>query len=170
MNYQTKGQFMYPTSYLGITILALIMVSFFSCGEDYDYEKQYVIDDTSWKYGDTLNYNFEIQDTTNIYNLYLEVEHSSSYSYQNLYTKIYTKFPTGERIEEVLSLELSDKAGNWMGDCRNDDCRLLIPIQQNAFFNAPGAYEITLEQYMRKNPMPGIHKLGFKLEKTAHSR
>ncbi len=148
----------------------IIGLSLFSCGEDYVYDKEYKISESTWNYTDTLNYNFVIEDTTSIYNLYLEINHSSNYAYQNLYTNIHTKFPAGERIEEVLSIELADKTGNWLGNCKSESCNLLIPIQQNAYFNAPGTYEITLEQYMRKNSLSGIRKVGFKLEKTTQSR
>lgn len=140
------------------------------CGKDFEYQKKYEIADNSWSYPDSLNFNFNIEDTTRIYNLFLEVEHQDNYSFQNLYTQIHTKFPGGERLSETLSLELADKAGNWMGGCSGSTCTLLIPIQQNAFFNAEGSYEITIEQYMRKNPIDGIISISFMLEKTKSTR
>jgi gliding motility-associated lipoprotein GldH len=146
---------------------ALLMLG---CGGNFEYQKAYQIQDNSWNYQDTLNFNFNIEDTSRIYNLFLEIEHQNTYSYQNLYTQIHTKFPGGERLTETLSLELADKTGTWMGKCSGTTCKLLIPIQQNAFFNASGDYEITLEQYMRKNPIEGINAISFLLEKTKNTR
>ncbi len=152
---------------LSIFCLAIIMAG---CGNNYEYIQKYTIDNNSWNYQDTLNFNFNIIDTNRIYNLYLEVEHESSYAFQNLYTQIHTKFPGGERLDETLSLELANKAGNWLGDCSGSSCALLIPIQENAYFNAAGDYEITLEQYMRENPIKGITSISFYLEKTKNTR
>lgn len=157
-------------STLPFWVLILLGLSLSSCGDNYVYEKQYVIQNGAWGYGDTLDFDFEIQDTTSIYNLYLEVAHNKDYSFQNLYTTIHTKFPGGELLDEVLSLELAGKGGNWLGDCGKEACSLKIPIQQNAYFNANGAYKITLKQHMRKNPIEGINSISFLLEKTKSSR
>lgn len=153
----------------------LFLLSFFSvllsaCGPDYLYDETYDLEEQGWTYADTLNFQFTIDDTLALYNLYLQVEHSTDYSYQNLYTRIHTQFPSGERITQVLSLELADKAGAWQGDCRGEKCLFLAPIQPNAFFNKPGTYVITLEQYMRQSPVMGLKSIGFKLEETGKRR
>lgn len=142
----------------------------FSCGPGYEYEKHYEFQEENWAQGDTLDFTFTITDTLSIYNLYLEVEHSTGYGYQNLYTQIHTRFPSGERITELLSLELADKAGVWLGNCSSEYCRLKIPIQEGAYFNQAGEYTVTVEQYMRVNPAQGIRSIGFMLEDTGKQR
>lgn len=141
-----------------------------ACGPDYIYEKQYPLEEEGWAYADTLDFTFSIDDTLTLYNLYLEVTHTTDYAYQNLYTRIYTRFPSGERKGQTVSLELADRTGAWQGDCRGQTCRFLAPIQMNAFFNEPGAYVFTLEQYMRESPVAGLQTVGFKLEETGESR
>jgi len=141
-----------------------------SCSSGYDYEKQYEFQGEYWAQGDTLDFTFTIKDTLAIYNLYLEVKHSTAYDFQNLYTQIHTRFPSGERIKELLSLELADKAGTWLGACSGERCVLKIPIQQGAFFNQAGEYMLTVEQYMRVNPVKGVGSIGFMLEDTGQKR
>lgn len=141
-----------------------------SCGPGYDYEKQYDFEDGNWAYEDTLGFTFTIQDTLSIYNLFLELEHSTGYNYQNLYTQIHTRFPSGKRLTELLSLELADKAGVWLGDCNSEYCTLTIPIQEGAYFNQAGEYTITVEQYMRVDPVEGVRSIGFMLEDTGEKR
>lgn len=154
-----------------LTLLFLCFTFFlFSCGPGYDFEKKYAFDAENWAQRDTLNFSFPITDTLAIYNLYLEVEHSTAYGYQNLYTKVHTAFPSGERIGELLSLELADKAGTWLGDCGRETCVLRIPIQEGAYFSQAGQYAITVEQYMRVNPTAGIRSIGFLLEDTGKKR
>ncbi|MCR9287719.1 MAG: gliding motility lipoprotein GldH [Bacteroidetes bacterium] len=149
----------------GICLTSIFLIS---CGKNYIFEKSVPIQNGEWAYSDTLNFNFEIQDTTKIYNLYLDIDHSTDYGFQNLYINVYTKFPSGERIKEMLSVELAAKGGIWFGDCDVEKCKLEIPIQQNAFFNIAGSYEVTVEQYMRKNPLSGISGVSFKIEDTGN--
>lgn len=149
-------------------VLALFALS--ACGPDYVYEKRYAIEQQAWAYADTLQFDFEVEDTNTVYNLWLEVDHSTSFSNQNLYTQIHTKFPSGERITELLSLKLANKAGQWVGECNRTSCSLNIPIQQGAYFNQAGNYQITVEQYMRRSPVEGVEAIAFRLEDTGEQR
>ena len=151
-------------------LLLFFTITFVSCGPDYAYKKSFEIGDQAWAYADTLDFDFRIEDTTLIYNLYLEVEHTRDYGFQNLYTRIHTRFPDGARLSELLSLELADKTGFWLGDCRGEICTLRIPIQEGAYFNQAGAYTIQLEQYMRVDPLPGVRAMALLLENTGRQR
>jgi gliding motility-associated lipoprotein GldH len=151
-------------------VICVGVIFMMGCGKNIVYEKSFPIQNGDWNYADTLNFDFEIKDTTKIYNLFLDFEHSTDYSFQNLYINIYTKFPSGERIKEMVSVELAAKGGIWFGDCDADKCRLEVPIQQNAFFDKAGSYMMTVEQYMRKNPLPGIYEIGFKIEDTREKK
>jgi len=158
------------SKYLLFNTLILATLFLFSCGENYLYEKTYDIEKGAWKYDNTLDYAFEITDTTKVYNLLLEVGHSVDYAYQNCYFKIHTQFPSGEKTEQLLSIDLADGIGRWQGDCGSTSCTVLLDIQKQAFFNALGTHTITLEQYMRKDPLKGIESLAIKLEDTGLSR
>lgn len=148
-------------------ILAFTVVS---CSDNYLYEKHQAIANATWEYSDTLDFDFEIVDTNRIYNLYLDVAHSPAYGYQNMYVQIYTKFPSGERIKEQISLEMANKAGVWNGDCNAKVCQLQIPLQEGAFFNEPGSYLVTIEQFMRESPLAGVQKIGFIIEDTKQAK
>jgi gliding motility-associated lipoprotein GldH len=147
--------------------IALLLVS---CGPPTVYEKTYALEDEQWVYADSLRFNFAIEDTLALYNLFLDIEHGADFGFQNLYTRIHTQFPSGQRASKVLSLELSSKEGRWLGRCGKQHCRLSIPIQPNAYFDQPGPYTITLEQYMRLSPLPGVKSIAFRLEKTGQQR
>lgn len=141
-----------------------------SCGPAFQFDESRELGEEQWAYADTLDFSFSIEDTTAIYNLYIELEHSTAYAYQNLYTQVYTRFPGGEQIRELLSLELAEKGGLWLGDCGKGYCTLRIPIQEGAYFNKAGNYTITLQQYMRVDPVSGVRSLRFMLEDTGKRR
>ena len=153
-----------------VTLLVFIITLFASCGPDYIYSENIKIPNQEWQYDNLLNFTFDIQDTNRIYNLSLDITHSTDFPYQNIYTQIHTSFPSGEKIEERMPVNLADKSGKWYGQCSHDWCTLELKIQENAFFNALGNHTISIEQYMRVNPLPGIQSMTLKIEDTGVSR
>jgi gliding motility-associated lipoprotein GldH len=140
------------------------------CGPDYLYRKNFELPPSGWTYADTLDFPITIEDTTRLYNLDLELRHTREYPFENLYVQIHTNFPGGKRLSRRLSLELADDAGLWQGDCGRHSCKITIPLQQGAFFNVPGEYLFTLEQFMRRDSLPGLESIEFKVEDTGKSR
>ena len=143
------------------TLISFVLVS---CGkEKVIFEKKYDLKNGQWAYADTLNFAFNIADTMEIYDIVMTIKHTPQYPMQNMYTHIYTKFPSGERIVQLLNIDLADNTGKWEGDCSGSECRFEIPIQPNAFFNAAGQHLITLEQYMRMESLAGINSIALKI-------
>lgn len=147
-------------------LLALLVIGFSACGPNYVYENSLECDERGWAFQDSLQSSFEIGDSSTIYNLYLNLEHSPEFAFQNFYTRIHTYFPNGEKLTEQLSLELAAKGGIWLGDCNSKSCALSIPIQKDVFFNQVGQYKITIEQFSRQDPLPHIQSISFALEQT----
>lgn len=154
-----------------ISILFLSVIIFCSsCGEKYIYDKKYDITNQSWKYKDTLNFDFEIKDSMKIYNLYLEIAHTENYPFQNLYMMTYTKFPNGMRPSQLLNVELAEKTGKWQGEKSSDSWIQKVDLQKGAFFNQVGKYTLTLTQFMRQDSLPALKSIRFAIEETKQSR
>ena len=141
-----------------------------SCDSNILFEENHEISNQNWSHADTLNFKFGIADTTEVINLWLDVEHSVDYSFQNLYVQIFTKFPNGMRHQDLLSLELADKTGWWFGKCDSEMCRTSIMIQEHIYFPEEGDYEITLKQFMRVDPLEGVKNFGVRIERTGEKR
>lgn len=142
-----------------------------SCGPSVLYQKSIEIPGENWLYADTLDYHFTVEDTTQIYNLYLTLWHNRDFPFQNAYVMVYTAFPDGQRISERLSLQMMDpETSTWLGDCGKESCRLELALQEGAFFEQAGEYSITLEQHSRRNPLPGVEKVELKIEETGKTK
>lgn len=126
------------------------------CGGDVVFEKSIDIPEGNWRYDKPLVFDFEIPDTSARYDLLLDVHHAGDYGFQNLYVQFLTTFPSGKKDAQVVSLELSEKTGLWNGDCSSNHCTVQIPLQVKAFFDEVGKHQISVEQYMRKDPLPGV--------------
>lgn len=136
-----------------------------SCGPRYALRESRDIEGV-WTYADSAVFEVEIADTSKLYTIAVALQHTTDYTFQNLYMRIHTRFPNGERLSQPISLELAGKAGNWLGKCGGKGCKIVIPIQENAFFGARGTHRFVLEQYMRTDSLPGIRSTGLHIYET----
>lgn len=143
----------------------LLLLVFGACGSDYFYETSKEIPGGIWTYRDTLDFQFNIADTSARYNLYVEFTHADTFPNQNLYLKLKTQFPDGRRVSDVKSFDFFSTQGVPNGNCTNGKCRVQLNLKQKTRFPQPGTYTITLEQYMRRDSVPGVASVGIAIEK-----
>ena len=155
--------------YTQIILLLVSVLVFGSCGESRLYDKKQAILNETWTYKDTLNFDFEIADTFKIYNLYVDIEHSENYPFQNIYLMTHTKFPSGERPAQRINVDLANSAGSWLGKKSGKNFTHRIDLQENAYFNKAGKYTLTLAQFMRQDSLP-ISSIRFGVEDTKQTR
>ena len=79
-----------------IIFLPIFLVTVFvfaACGKEKTiFEKEYTIQNSAWTYADSLNFAFNIADTMAVYDIVVHIKHRADYGFQNLYTRIQTKF------------------------------------------------------------------------------
>lgn len=146
-------------------LLSLPAFLFAACGENFIFEKTLEIPETGWTHSGPLAFDFSVADTAARYDVLLDVRHSLEFGFQNLYVQFHTAFPSGEVKSQVVSLELAGQSGIWNGDCGGTSCKAEIPLQVNALFPEIGEYQIKVEQYMRKDPLPGVEEMTLKVRK-----
>lgn len=151
------------------SLMAMFLMS--ACGkEKIVFEKEYPIQDSAWTYADSLSFAFNIADTSALYDIVVHIKHRSDYGFQNLYTRINTTFPTGNRRSQVLNFDLADNTGKWNGKKDGDYRDFEVKIQENAFFNQTGQHIITLEQLMRKESLVGFKNIGLEVIEKQEKR
>ncbi len=148
----------------------LLVSSLASCGPDYLFEEEKKIADGQWNYRDTLDFRFTVTDTAQLYNLFADFAYADTFSTQNIYLKLHTRFPDGRRVSRIRSFDLFDAQGSAVGKCSGHACNTRILLQDKAYFNLVGEYMITLEQFTRRDPLPGMSEIGLAVEKTGAAR
>lgn len=133
-------------------------------------EKRDLPAQTGWRYADTLLYTFEVQDTSVLYDLFLDLDYQRSFRTQNVYLRLTTIFPDGKRVEKVKSFDLFDGLGKPNAQCGGDNCHGRAVLQEKAYFAQPGRYGLLLEQYMRADSLAGIQQVGLTVLKTAEKK
>ncbi len=144
-------------------ILPILVLAFFTnCHRDKILYSAFAeIGGDGWAYRDSIRFAFSVSDTSRYYDLNLGVVHGKDYAWQNAYVLIRTAFPGDSVKTDVISLELADGAGGWLGSCSGKQCRLTIPLQRRFRFPLSGDYSLTFVQNMRQEVVPGI--LGLRL-------
>jgi gliding motility-associated lipoprotein GldH len=148
--------------------LCLIALGCFfqACNDKAYFESSQELKSSEWAYSDTLDFRFSVMDTAQLYNMYLSFDYTDTFSTQNLYLRLHTKFPDGRRLSKLKSFDLFDAKGTSKGSCSGHRCTAKLILQDNAFFNQPGEYCVTLEQFTRTDRLSGMLKAGLVLEKS----
>jgi len=145
--------------------LIIIVGLFFlaGCGPPPIYTEHQSIEETGWLYDEAIKFTPTVTDTSSAYELLLHVEHSTDYSFENIYFKIKTLFPDRDPREENLNIDLADKKGLWLGDCSGKQCKHTVYLLEQFKFPTPGKYTFEVEQFTRKEPLLGIEALQLEL-------
>lgn len=150
--------------------LIFTTVGIASCDQNFLFEEKKEIPGDVWVYRDSLDFKFTVSDTTELYNMYVDFEHADTFPNQNIYLKLYTRFPDGKRLSRARSFDLFSALGESVGECSGRKCRVRSLLQNNAYFNRPGEYVITLQQFMRRDSLAGVKTVGLAIEKTGKKR
>jgi gliding motility-associated lipoprotein GldH len=145
-------------------ILIFASLIIFGCKKPSYVEIEKKFQNENWSYADSCKFPFAISDTSKKYNINLDFFHRDSFPFQNLYLRVNTKFPDGNRISQVLPIEFADAQGKWYGN-GNNLLEVRSLLQEKARFPKTGNYEITVEQFTRKENLKGIQKVIFSIEK-----
>lgn len=151
-------------------LLVFTIFGIVSCEQNIFFSEKKEIPGGVWTYRDTLDFRFTVTDTAQLYDMYVDFEHADTFPNQNIYLKLYTRFPDGKRLSRARSFDLFDAQGESDGECSGGRCRVHSLLQNNAYFNRPGEYVITLEQFMRRDSLAGVTGVSLVIEKTKQTR
>jgi len=147
------------------TCLSFVII-FTSCRKEILVEEKFEFPNSQWIHGDAKSLNIEASDTSDVFDMEIEVNHSKNYSHQNLYVRLSTIFPSGKADTSVTSLELANPNGSWAGNCNSEECSLVLPLQTRFTFPERGTYQWQIEPYMRTDTIEGIQSITVRCKKT----
>jgi gliding motility-associated lipoprotein GldH len=139
-----------------------------ACDDNRLYEKNADLANEQWLITEKPSFDFVIDDTSIRYNLYCNIRNEVSYPKANIYLTYYLADSTGKSLQsKLLTQYLFDKkTGKPFGDSGLGDIYdHQIPIASKYEFKHPGKYNVTFEQFMRMDTLPGVLAVGLKVEK-----
>ena len=153
-------------SFFGFLVVAVLTSS---CDERRVYEKNTDFHSRQWLAGEKAEFEFEIKDTLQSYNLYCNVRNSLDYPFARLFITYYLRDSAGVAMEKELVRQLlfDDKTGEPQGDSGLGDIYdQRIPLKTNYRFPYSGKYTVAFEQYMRTDTLAGILAVGLRVERN----
>lgn len=135
-----------------------------TCDGNRIFQQNIEVDVKGWAYDSELTFDYSIDNTDDLYSMYLTVEHSMDYAYQNIYFNSKYGLIDGSLSEDIFSIDLADKTGQWYGDCSSDKCLYKVLLQPNIQYDKPGEYQFTIIQNTRDSLLSGVSEIGMRLE------
>lgn len=143
----------------------LLLCSLAACGPDHLYKNSTPLAAAGWTYRDSTRFEFQVPDTVTRYDIFLDVEYTAEYPFQNLYLKLSTRYPNGKQLTRVKSIDLFDNQGHQAGQSAGGHYRLQAALQENAYFNQTGPHTVSVGQYTRRDTLPGMVAMGLLVQR-----
>lgn len=149
-------------------VVGIVITLFFMSGCD---NRELVIDEftqfeeESWSNNDTLNFKFDVEDISYMYNVYVNLRIKNDYKYANLYLQTKLNHISEKSEFERRHLLLAAPNGKWFGSGRGEIITLQIPIDKNVVFKKTGRYYFQMVQEMRDSSLQNVLNAGIMVEK-----
>jgi gliding motility-associated lipoprotein GldH len=154
------SKYIFPLLIFAFCLLA------FGCDRKRVFEENIDIPDYSWDVKNKLSFEVNIEDTTQLHNLYVNVRHASQFQSANLFMFITIKFPNGKMAKDTLECILADETGKWKGDGMGDIWDYPTLWKSNVKFPIPGKYIFEYEQANRTPQVQFVMDVGLRVEKA----
>jgi gliding motility-associated lipoprotein GldH len=148
-----------------VVFVVLLAVFAASCKSKALYEVEKPVVATGWAYLDTLDFAFDITDTSKRYQMELSVIWADSFKHQNLYLKLGTIFAGGDKYKQVVrSYDLYDTDGKPIGTKSSGKYTTPFVLQETTQFKTAGTYHFTVAQNTRDSILMGVAGIKLKVE------
>ncbi|OJY87745.1 MAG: hypothetical protein BGP13_04760 [Sphingobacteriales bacterium 40-81] len=156
----------YTFSVISVLAPAFFVLYFSSCKTNDFFERNIAIPNQAWERSFKPSVNFDIADTTSLYNIYVTLRHTHAYGYNNIWLNVQFQLPGDTVKQQRVEIPLASNEA-WLGTGMDDiyEVRQLITPQPFRF-KTPGKTTFTIEQVMRETPLQHIMNAGIRVEKV----
>jgi gliding motility-associated lipoprotein GldH len=146
-----------------VGILSLLVV--ISCDKNRVYEQYRSVESAGWHKDTLLNFDFEIDNSNQAYNLLLNVRNVEAYPFSNLWLFVDIIAPDSTSVRDTLEYTLAHPNGKWTGNGASGVYHNNFMFRSNVFFPVKGNYRFVIQQAMRDDMLKGITNIGLRIEK-----
>ena len=111
-----------------------------------------------------IQFEANIQDTVNAFNLFVNKKKKKKYPFSNLYLFLALEGPNDGVIRDTLEFIIAEPSGKWKGTEFGNIKMVRKKFREAVQFARKGTYTFTLEQGMRKEEIP-VTDVGIRIEK-----
>tara|TARA_B110001454_G_C12573451_1_gene372930 strand:+ start:225 stop:716 length:492 start_codon:yes stop_codon:yes gene_type:complete len=156
-----------------IGTISLIILCLVACDANRVYDSYVSISNQSWEKEKAISFSFNVKDTIQQRDLFINIRNNNSYAFSNLFLITELNFPNGKKIVDTLEYEMADSTGRFLGAGFTEIKENKLFYKEKVVFPTMGYYKISISQAMRKNgeidgvlALEGITEVGFRIEKN----
>ncbi len=147
--------------YLSLCYLLLLA----SCDPHIAYEKNTRIDDYSWNRDSVALFTTRINDTTQAYEIAVNVRHSNFYPYTNLVFTVQQQLASHTDTTYSVELSLAKEDGRWIGKSAGNLYHIKHSVLKMHHFSDTGVYHFSVQHHMQDHHLKGITDVGLVIAK-----
>lgn len=145
--------------------ILLYFTFFISCTSNVYYNEFYSFKKEIWNLDDIKYFNVTIDDTTALYDIYINIRNTGDYPYQNIFLFINVNAPVNYYYSDTFEILLADELGKWYGKGIGNNFSQKVIYKRNVKFPYRGIYRFDIQHGMREENLKGISDIGLLLEK-----
>ncbi|MHA7942529.1 gliding motility lipoprotein GldH [Formosa sp. 3Alg 14/1] len=126
----------------------------------------------AWNKDNVVQFDFTPPDTTNAYNLFVNIRNNNDYKYSNLFLIVDLEFPHGKSLTDTLEYKMAKPNGEFLGAGAGSIKENKLWYKEGFILNESGQYKVKIQHAMRENGkvngvinLEGITDVGFRIEK-----
>ncbi|BDW92467.1 MULTISPECIES: gliding motility lipoprotein GldH [Flavobacteriaceae] len=156
-----------------ILLLLIAVVTLSSCNELLVYSDYRPIKEGKWELDKTVDFQFSELDSTQTYNLFINIRNDDSYPFSNLFLITELEYPNGNTIKDTLEYRMAEPSGEWLGKGMGSVKENKLWYKEMIDFSESGVYKVNVSHAMRKNGnveglhiLEGVTDVGLEIEKA----
>ncbi|MCB9000176.1 MAG: gliding motility lipoprotein GldH [Bacteroidales bacterium] len=153
------------------TTFALLFIFLFlsSCDPNRVYDEYQKTENGMWKWSDKKTFNVEMKDSISLFNIDINIRHTTNYPKSNLFIFVTTTAPTGASRRDTVEIIIADEHGKWEGNGFGDIKLVSRVFRKAVRFVNTGNYKFEIEQGMRMPEIP-VTDVGLRVEEFVDIR
>lgn len=140
------------------------------CTENVVFQESEPVPAETWERGFVPEFSFDVVDTVNKHDLFIDIRHTGDYPFSDLYLFVDLKGPDNRHIRDTVECLLADPTGRWYGKGLGfifaDRYEAHVLYRLGNRFPRAGRYTIRLEQAMRTEELSGVIDVGVSVERS----
>lgn len=147
---------------------SLLLLCLTGCNKKVFYTDERHVDERGWNKDDYAAFEVKVDDSTQVYNFFIDLRNSVNYDKANAFLFINTAFPDGSVARDTLECPLAGSDGRWYGKTTGRYVDNRYYFRKHVIFPLCGTYRFEIGHGMRDTNVTGLKSVGIRIEKVVY--
>ncbi|NAY91581.1 gliding motility lipoprotein GldH [Muricauda sp. JGD-17] len=155
------------------SFLVVLLLGIASCNSNLVFSDYQTMNDGKWEVDKPAHFEVEGLDTTQTYNMFINIRNDDVFPYNNLFLIAELEHPDGNTQKDTLEYRMAEPTGEWLGKGLGSIKENKLWYKEKIVFPDSGVYKVSIIHAMRQNGnvegvqiLDGITDVGLEIEKS----